>query len=219
MRKMLFCLLLFVAPAFAQRGDKPGEVQVAPLKDSEIPPAPILSPDESLKSFKLQPGFKIEVAAAEPLIAAPVAMAFHPDGSLYVLEMRGYMPNVDGKGEDERKGRVSILQDTDGDGKMDRSTVFLDGLQLPRAIALAYDGVLVAEPPNLWFCRDTNNDGVCDDKTLVTSNSGPNADPEHTANGLLWAMDNGIYSANYTNRLRRVQGKWVQKPSAAVSGR
>src|SRR3954470_16693404 len=87
MRKALFCFLLIVAPVFAQRGDKPGEVQVAPLKNSEIPPAPILSPAESLNTFKLQPGFKIELVAAEPLVQTPVAMAFHPDGSIYVVEM------------------------------------------------------------------------------------------------------------------------------------
>src|ERR1044071_5319296 len=93
---LLFCLLLAIAPAFAQRGDHPGEEQIAPLKDSDIPPATVLSPAESLKTFKLQPGFKIELVAAEPLVEAPVAMAFHPNGSIYVVEMRAYMPKVDG---------------------------------------------------------------------------------------------------------------------------
>src|ERR1051325_11340618 len=122
MRKLLlFLVLLMGAPVFAQRGDNPGEVQVAPLKDSEIPPAPILSPEESLKTFKLQPGFKIELIAAEPLVQAPVAMAFLPNGSLFVLEMRAFMPNVDGTGEDQPIGRVTVLRDSDGDGKMDKS--------------------------------------------------------------------------------------------------
>jgi putative membrane-bound dehydrogenase-like protein len=219
MRKVLFALLCIVAPVFAQRGDKPGEVQVAPLKDSEIPPAPILSPAESLKTFKLQPGFKMELVASEPLIEAPVAMAFHPDGSIYVVEMRSYMPNVEGTDEQKPIGRVSRLRDTNGDGQMDRSTVFLDGLVMPRAVALAYDGVLIAEPPNLWFCKDTNNDGVSDEKTLVSSSYGSQQSPEHTANGLLWAMDNWIYSAKHDKRLRRVEGKWVEEPTAVLSGR
>jgi mono/diheme cytochrome c family protein/glucose/arabinose dehydrogenase len=220
MRKsLLFFVLLMVVPVFAQNGDNPGEVQMAPLKDSDIPPAPILSPEESLKTFKPQPGFKIELVASEPLIQAPVAMQFHPDGSLYVLEMRGFMPNVDGKGEDQPIGRVSVLYDTDGDGRMDRSTTFLDGLVMPRAIALAYDGVLVAEPPNLWFCKDTNGDGVCDEKTLLASDYGSQKNPEHTANGLLWGLDNWIYNANHTNRLRRVEGKWIQEATATISGR
>jgi putative membrane-bound dehydrogenase-like protein len=220
MRKLLLILLCSVASALAQNGDRPGEVQVAPFKDEEIPPAPVLTPEESLKTFKLQPGFKIELVASEPLIGAPISMAFHPNGSLYVLEMRGYMPNVDGKGEQEIPGRVSILTDTDGDGKMDKSTVFLDGLIMPRAICLAYDGVLVAEPPNVWFCRDTNGDGVCDEKTLAFTGYGSQAAPEHTANGLLWGIDNWIYSANYTNRVRRAaDGKWILEPNAVVSGR
>jgi putative membrane-bound dehydrogenase-like protein len=220
MRVFLIILLCSVAPLFAQNGDRPGETQVAPFKDGEIPPAPLLTPEESLKTFKLQPGFKIELVASEPLIGAPVSMAFHPNGSLYVLEMRGYMPNVDGKGEQEIPGRVSILTDTDGDGKMDKSTVFLDGLIMPRAICLAYDGVLVAEPPNVWFCRDTNGDGVCDEKTLAFTGYGSQAAPEHTANGLMWGLDNWIYSANYTNRVRRAaDGKWILEPSAVVAGR
>lgn len=219
MRKFLLLLLWIAAPAFAQRGDKPGEVQVAPLKDADIPPAPILSPAESLKTFKLQPGFKIELVAGEPLVEAPVAMAFHPDGSLFVVEMRGYMPNVDGAGEDQPIGRVSKLRDTNGDGQMDQSTVFLDKLVMPRAVATVYDGVLIAEPPNLWFCKDTNNDGVSDEKTLVASDYGSQRAPEHTANGLLWAIDNWIYSAKHDKRLRRVDGKWIQEPTAVLSGR
>lgn len=220
MRIVLLLLLCALAPAaFAQSGDRQGEVQVAPLKDSEIPPAPILSPTESLKSFKLQPGFRIELVASEPLIEAPIAMQFHPNGSLYVLEMRGFMPNVDGKGEDQPLGRVSILQDTNGDGKMDRSIVFLDKLVMPRGLGLAHDGVLVAEPPNLWFCRDTNGDFICDEKTLISTNYGSSSNPEHTANGFAWDLDNWHYSANYTNRFRRLDGKWLCEPTAVVSGR
>lgn len=219
MRIVIVFMLLLAPSLFAQRGDRAGETQVAPLKESEIPLAPILSPEESLKMFKTQPGFKIEVVASEPLVEAPVAMAFHPNGSLFVVEMRGFMPNVDGDGEDLPAGRVSVLQDTDHDGRMDKSTVFLDGLVLPRSIALVHGGVLVAETPNLWFCRDTNNDLVADEKTLVTSEYGRTGNPEHTANGLLWGLDNWIYSAGYTNKIRRANGKWIFEPTAVRSGR
>jgi putative membrane-bound dehydrogenase-like protein len=173
-------LLAVMSPAFAQRGDRPGEVQVAPFKPDQIPPAAILSPEESLKTFKLQPGFKIELVAAEPLIEAPVAMSWHPNGSLYVLEMRGFMPNVDGTGEDKIPGRISVLTDTNGDGRMDKSTVFVDGLVMPRALCLAYGGLLVAEPPNLWFFRDTDGDGKADEKTLAVTPYGTQSNPEHT---------------------------------------
>src|SRR6476469_615078 len=100
----------------------------------EIPPAPVRTPEEELKTFKLPPGFRIELVAAEPMVQEPIAVAFDPDGRIYVDELRGYMPNVEGKGELDPVGRVSVLEDTDGDGKVDKSTVFLDKLVIPRAV-------------------------------------------------------------------------------------
>lgn len=217
MRSLVLMLVLAGASALAQNGDRPGEVQEPPK--FKAPPAPPLSPEEAIKSFKIQPGYRIEIVAAEPLIEAPVAMAWHPDGSLYVLQMRDFMPDVDGVGETNRLGRVSVLQDTNGDGRMDKATVFLDNLQMPRALALAYGGVIVAEPPNLLFCRDTNGDLVSDERTIIANDYGNQSNPEHTANGLLWAMDNWIYNANHNKRLRRVGVEWQQEDSAVRSGR
>lgn len=217
MRSLVLMLFLAGASALAQNGDRPGELQEPPK--FKAPPAPPLSPEEAIKSFKIQPGYRVEIVAAEPLIEAPVAMAWHPDGSLYVLQMRDFMPDVDGIGETNRLGRVSVLQDTNGDGRMDKATVFLDNLQMPRALALAYGGVIVAEPPNLLFCRDTNGDLVSDEKTIIANDYGNQSNPEHNANGLLWAMDNWIYNANHNKRLRRAAGEWQQADSAVRSGR
>jgi hypothetical protein len=130
---------------------------------------------------------------------------------------------VDGAGEGEPIGRVSILEDTDDDGRADRKTVFLDGLVMPRAICLVRDGILIAEPPRLWFCRDTDGDGRCDEKIEVAGDYAPAADArhglkanvEHAANGLLLALDNWIYSANHTARLRYRGGKWEREPTTA----
>ncbi len=210
--RILFLSYLIASLASAQQGDKPGEVQKQPT--FPIPPSPVLTPEQALKSFKLAPGFRIELVASEPLVSDPVAMAFDPDGRIWVVEMRGFMPNVDGKGEDAPVGRIVVLEDTDGDGRMDKSSVFLDGLVMPRAIALVRDGVLVAEPPKLWFCRDTNGDGKADEKIEVAGDYGNRTSPEHTANGLLWAMDNWIYSANFTWRFRNVDGEWKRAPTA-----
>jgi glucose/arabinose dehydrogenase/mono/diheme cytochrome c family protein len=207
-----FTWLFLTSTLYAQQGDRPGEVQQQPT--FAIPPSPALSPEEALKTFKLAPGFKIQLVASEPLIQDPVAMAFDPDGRLWVLEMRGYMPNVDGTGEGEKKGRVLILEDTDGDGKMDKSTVFADGFFLPRALALVRGGALVAEPPKLWFLRDTNGDGKADEKIEVAKDYGNRTSPEHTANGLLWGMNNWIYSANFTTRYRSLEEDWKKGPTA-----
>jgi glucose/arabinose dehydrogenase/mono/diheme cytochrome c family protein len=174
----------------------------------DIPPAPPLTVEEALKSFKLQPGFRVEAVASEPQIEAPVEIEFDPAGNMYVLEMRGFMPNVDGKGEDQRVGRISLLADKDDDGRMESATVFADDLLMPRAIAQVRGGLLVAEPPNLWFFKDLDGDGRAEHKELVSADYGNQANPEHTANGLMWGIDNWIYSANHTVRYRVTSGTW-----------
>src|SRR5678815_188312 len=120
--------LLLSTTLHAQKGDKGDKNQPLRVPREKIPPAPPLSPEQALKTFKVAPGFRIELVASEPLVEAPVAMAFDPDGRIWVVEMRGFMPNVDGRGETEIPGRVVILEDTDNDGRIDKRTVFLDGL-------------------------------------------------------------------------------------------
>src|SRR5438270_138404 len=77
------------------------------------PPAPYLPPDQALKTLKLPPGFHAELVASEPMVEIPVTMQFDPDGRLWVVEMRAYMPNVKGEGENQPIGRISVLEDTD----------------------------------------------------------------------------------------------------------
>ena len=179
------------------------------------PPVPFLSAEEAIRTIKLPLGFRIEPVAAEPLIEHPVAMTFDADGRAWVVEMRSYMPDVEGGGESAPTGRVTMLEDLNGDGRMDRATVFLDNLILPRAIAVVRDGLLVAAPPKLLFCRDTNGDGKCDEQTLVANDYGLRGNPEHMPNGPLLALDNWIYSANYDKRLRWNPGgggAWTSEP-------
>ena len=215
----LLAASLFSTAAFAQIGDnadKPGAPQVPLVPADKIPPAPALSPEDALKSFTLQPGFKLEIAAAEPLVQDPVAATFGPDGRLWVVEMRGFMADLDGNGEDAPVGRIVVLTDRDGDGRFDESKVFLDNLVLPRAIALVGDGVLVGAPPELAFWRDTDGDGKADKKILLATDYGVKVDqkrpflanPERAPNSLLWAHDNWIYSTAYTKKFRYAKGEW-----------
>src|SRR3954454_24161223 len=119
----LVAVLAAASPLWAQRGDKKGDVQAFRVPAEKIPPSPPLSPAAALKTFKIAPGFHIQTFAREPEIEAPVALQFDPDGRTWVLEMRGFMPNADGIGEDKPIGRVTILEDGDGDGVAEKSKV------------------------------------------------------------------------------------------------
>jgi mono/diheme cytochrome c family protein/glucose/arabinose dehydrogenase len=217
--RVLGALGALVVPSFAQIGDKSdkkGEVQKLIVPRELIPPSPVRTPAEELKTFQLAPGLRVELAAADPLVQDPVAMAIDPRGRMWVVEMRSYMPDLDGNGEDLPTGRVSVLEDTDGDGFFEKGTVFLDQLIMPRAICLVRDGALVGAPPKLWFCRDTNGDLKCDEQTEVAGDYGIQVDPkrpelanpERAPNSPLWALDNWIYSAAYTAKFRWRGGRW-----------
>jgi mono/diheme cytochrome c family protein/glucose/arabinose dehydrogenase len=207
-------LLVIVTPLLGQRGDRRGEEQKPLPEHIVVPPSPVRTPEQEHATFTLAPGFRAELVAADPLVGDPIALQFGPDGRLWVLEMRGYMPNADGAGEREPVGMVAVLTDTDADGKYDQRVVFADKLVMARAISLVGDGLLVAEPPKLWFMRDTNGDGVADEKTEVAGDYGNINNPEHNANGLMWAMDNWIYSANFTARFRWLgDGRFAREPT------
>jgi len=221
MRKLLGSVLLITAvaalPACAQKGDKREEVQKPLVPAKLIPPSPPLSPAEALKSFKLASGFKIQTFAHEPQVQVPIALQFDPDGRMWVLEMRGFMPNAQGAGEEKPVGRVSILEDADGDGVAELAKVFLDGLVMPRAFLLVQGGLLVAEPPKLWFYpihNDRPGERVVVDEDYAKeadTKLGLRANPEHAANSLTLAMDNWIYSMDHTRRYRFVGGQWVKE--------
>jgi len=173
-------------------------------------PSPAKTPEQELATFQLDPGLKIQLVAAEPLVQDPVNITFDPDGRLWVVEMRGFMPTIDGKGESERVGRISILEDTDGDGRMDASTIFLDSLIMPRALGLVPGGALVSENKSLWLAEDLNGDSRADRKTLIDPDYAKNGLPEHSDNGLWRNIDNWYYNVKSRFRYKLTNGKWVR---------
>jgi mono/diheme cytochrome c family protein/glucose/arabinose dehydrogenase len=176
----------------------------------DVPTPDPLTVEQALETFKIQGDFRIEPVAFEPMAEDPVAISFDERGRMYVVEMRGYMHDVEAKGEDQPIGRIRLLEDVDGDGRMDKASVFLDRLVMPRAVLAVRGGALVAEPPELAFWEDTDEDGTADRKTLVATDYGKRGgQPEHMANTPTLAMDNWVYSAGHYARFRFGRGKWA----------
>ncbi|HLR25136.1 MAG TPA: c-type cytochrome [Fodinibius sp.] len=163
----------------------------------------MLSPQEALQSFHLPPGYDIELVASEPMVVDPVAMDFDADGRLWIVEMPSYMPDIKGRDEKAPTGRIVVLEDTTGDEQMDKRTIYLDSLILPRAVTVLDRGVLVGAPPNLWMTRDTTGNLKADVLKKVREDFGdPDVNPEHNPNSLMWGMDNWIQTTGYTGRFR-----------------
>ena len=198
-RVVLAAVLAAAALAWFLFAPPDPEKILAGLEDA---PAPVLSPEQERQTFRLPPGFRAELVASEPLVVDPVAMDWDEEGRLYVAEMRGFMPNVDGEGEDAPVGRIVLLEDQDGDGRMDRSDIFLDGLVLPRAVAALPEGILIAAPPDLLLCRDEDDDRRCDAPIRLGPYASTGGNPEHMENGLLVGLDGWLYNAKSDRRIR-----------------
>ena len=185
--------------------------------ESDDGPSPARSPEEELASFQLDPDLQIQLVAAEPMVQDPVVITFDEDGRLWVVEMRGFMPDIDGAGEKERVGRVSVLEDTDGDGVMDVSTIYIDSLILPRAIAIVPGGALIVENQALWLTEDFDHDLKADAKTLIDPDYAGGPLVEHSGNGLWRGLDNWYYNAKSRFRYRLTDGGW-QRDSTEFRG-
>jgi len=167
-------------------------------------PAP-KSPQDSLKALKLKPGFEAMLVAHEPLVQDPVFIDWDAQGRMWVVEMGDYpfAPGEktndgsigQGKVSELQKGRVKILEDTNGDGVYDKATLFLDGLKHPTGLAPWKNGVFIANIPNIFYAEDTDDDGKCDKRE--TWFSGFTAgNPQHLVNGFCWGLDGWFYGAN-----------------------
>jgi putative membrane-bound dehydrogenase-like protein len=161
-------------------------------KSAEFPPPK--SPQESLAAMQTKAGFEIELAAAEPLIVDPVAIDWGADGKLWVVEMRDYPMGMDGKWKPG--SRVKFLQDTNGDGKYDRATVFVDNLPFATGVMAWRKGVLICAAPDILYAEQVGqgrNRRVQVQKIFtgfVTENY------QARVNSLSLGLDNWIYGAN-----------------------
>lgn len=156
---------------------------------AELPRIPPTPPEKAIDTFQIKPGYRIELAASEPLVASPVAIGWDELGRMYVVEMRGYSEH-----RDEKLSRVRLVHDDDNDGVYDRVTNFADDLLWPTAVACWDGGVFVADAPDILYLKDADGDGKAEIRKRVFTGFGV-----HNVQGLLnsfhWGLDNRIHGS------------------------
>ena len=186
--------LLALSPALLSAADAPAEFQ-------QVQP---LTPEEELKTIQLPDGYKLELVLSDPLIKEPVQCVFDGNGRMYVCEMRTYMQDIDGSGELVPKSRISRHESTKGDGVFDKHSVYLDNILLPRMVLPLDDRVLVGvtNTSTITMHRDSKGDGVADQSSVWYEGKALGGNLEHQPSGLVWALDNWIYTTYNNYRLR-----------------
>ena len=179
----------------------------------------VLTPEQSLKSFHVPEGYHLELVASEPMITEPVAIAWDGNAKMYVAQMETYTQDADGTGTKLAKSRVMLLEDTNNDGKMDKSSVFIKDMVLPRMLLCVNHELLVNETDtyDIYSYKDTNGDGISDEKkpVYIVGKVAP-GNLEHQRSGLDWNLDNYIYQAVDPVRFRYENG--VLKADSMPSG-
>jgi putative membrane-bound dehydrogenase-like protein len=184
-----------------------GFVGFAPAQQREViphaqdrPPGPPLSPAEAICKMTVPPGFQVELVAGEPDIVNPVAMTIDERGRFWITESLEYPRKAAGKGRD----RIKILEDTDGDGRADKFTVFADGLNIPSGIAVGHGGVWVGNAPDILFLQDTDGDDRADKSEVVVTGFGRH-DTHELPNSFTWGPDGFLYGLNGVFNPSRVE--------------
>lgn len=184
------------------------------FRDAEIPnyerrdPAPRfqlpLSPEESMKLVQVPVGFELQLFASEPDIVNPMAMCWDEKGRLYVVETEDYPNEVRQEGGNDR---IKILEDTNGDGKADKITVFAEGLNIPTSLVAVNGGILISMAPDFIFLKDTNGDGKADLRETVITGWGK-SDTHAGPSNLKYGFDNKIWGVlGYAGFKGEVGGK------------
>lgn len=164
-----------------------------PVNTDEVRRVPPTAPEKAAATCMVRPGFQLELMVAEPLVVDPVAMAFDEDGKLYVVEMIDYSER-----REEKLGCVKLLEDTDGDGRYDKASVFAEGLPWPTGIAVWDGGIFVLASPELLYFKDTDGDRKADVHAMIFTGFGnlaPKLNVQALPNSLQWGPDQRIHGA------------------------
>ncbi|WP_246112600.1 PVC-type heme-binding CxxCH protein [Allorhodopirellula solitaria] len=194
--------------ALAATGDRlPGAAQPgspASWYGAGVRPTEPRTPSDEQAGFHLAPGFEIRLFAAEPQIAKPMNMAFDDQGRVWVTNSVEYpFPAPDGTTPSDS---VRILEDTDGDGHADESVVFADGLNIPIGVLPYGDGCLCYSIPNIYYLRDTDEDGVCDQREVILGPFDTTRDTHGMINSMRMGDDGWVYANHGFNNQSTVAG-------------
>ena len=186
----------------------------------ELPRYPAVAPRDALATWKVKPGFKIEFVAHEPQVRDPIALSFDENGRMFVCEMIDYSEERD---RTPHLGRVSTLEDKDGDGFYETSTVFADDLPLPTGLLWAHGALFVAATPHIWRFQDTDGDGRADLREIVYTGFGTGLkalNVQAMLNSLVWGQDNRIHLQGGTgNRGKISSPKRPGQPAEELASR
>jgi hypothetical protein len=173
---------------------------------SELPRIPPKTPADSLTAFRIHQGFRIELVASEPMLASPVAIDFDEDGRIYVAEFVDF--NETNSKTPQSPGRVRLLEDTDGDGACDKSTIFLPDVRAATALCCYKGGVFVGAPPDILYAKDTDGDGKADVRRTVFTGFGYEPSGEHLLNSFRWRIaftpPRATSAAEFATRTKRM---------------
>jgi putative membrane-bound dehydrogenase-like protein len=153
---------------------------------------------KAMQSFSLEPGLRIELIAAEPLVVDPVALAFDENKKMYVVEDRGYPDPAEG-GLPTKQGRIAMLEDKDGDGKYDHRSEFATGLTYPNGLLVWKGGIFVTCAPDIWYLKDTDGDGVADIKQIVLTGFSSNRTAQIRVSHPTLGLDGMVYVTSGLN--------------------
>jgi putative membrane-bound dehydrogenase-like protein len=172
-------------------GATKGEVIVDPAKD--LPRYPAVEPKDALATWQVKKGYKLQLAAHEPQVRSPIALSFDERGRMFACEMIDYSEMRD---VTPHLGRISMLEDKDGDGVYETSTVFADNLAWPTGVIWANGGIFVIATPDIFFFKDTDGDNKADVREVVFTGLGTGLkilNVQGLANCPQWGLDNRIH--------------------------
>ncbi len=178
---------------------------------------------EEAKGFMMPPGYRMELVASDPDVISPGVIEFDGNGRMYVSELVGYMMDANASHEHDKVSRISRWESTKGDGVYDKHTVFADHLVAPRMILTLGDGVILTsetDSDDIIKLTDTNGDGIADKREVVFTGIGQSGDAniEHQKAGLVWSMDNWIYTTYNPFRIRWTPNGFLREPTGPNGG-